>query len=103
MMFRYNNEDDFGVPSNSLIICTFWLIDALFKIGFMEEAETLFKKMLKSSNHLGLYSEHINVTTNELMGNFPQGYSHLGLIKAALTIMGDKPEPQSEHFTFIKP
>ncbi len=103
MIFRYKNEDDFGKPSNSLIICTFWLIDALYKIGFKEDAESLFENMLKSSNHLGLFSEHIDVVTKELLGNFPQGYSHIGLIKSALTINGIKPEPAGEHFDYIKP
>jgi len=72
MMYRYKNEDDFGKPRNSLIICTFWLIDALCKIGLNKDAEALFEKMLKSSNHLGLFSEHINVKTGELLGNFPR-------------------------------
>ncbi len=103
MMFRYKNEDDFGKPHNSLIICTFWLIDALWKIGLNGEAEALFEKMLRSSNHLGLFSEHINIKTGELLGNFPQGYSHIGLIKAALTINGIKADPVNEKFTFNKP
>jgi alpha,alpha-trehalase len=103
MMFRYKNEDDFGRPHNSLIICTFWLIDALCKIGLKGEAEILFDKMLKSSNHLGLFSEHINVKTGELLGNFPQGYSHIGLIKAALTLNGITSDPVEEQFTFNKP
>jgi alpha,alpha-trehalase len=103
MMYRYKNEDDFGKPNNSLIICTFWLIDALCKIGLNGEAEVLFEKMLKSSNHLGLFSEHIDVKTGELLGNFPQGYSHIGLIKAALTINGIKSDPVGEQFIFNKP
>ncbi len=103
MMFRYNNEDDFGVPSNSLIICTFWLVDALYKIGLKEDAETIFRKMLNSSNHLGLFSEHIDIKTGELLGNFPQGYSHLGLIKSALTINGIKSEQAPGQFKYIKP
>ncbi|HOB83638.1 MAG TPA: glycoside hydrolase family 15 protein [Bacteroidales bacterium] len=103
MMYRYKNKDDFGRPHNSLIICTFWLINALWKIGLRGDAEDLFEKMLKSSNHLGLFSEHIDVKTGELLGNFPQGYSHIGLIMAALTINGVKPDPDSEQFIFNKP
>ena len=102
-MYRYKNKDDFGRPHNSLIICTFWLINALWKIGLRGDAEDLFEKMLKSSNHLGLFSEHIDVKTGELLGNFPQGYSHIGLIMAALTINGVKPDPDSEQFIFNKP
>jgi GH15 family glucan-1,4-alpha-glucosidase len=103
MMFRYKNEDDFGRPHNSLIICTFWLIDSLWKIGRKEEAEAIFAKMLGSSNHLGLFSEHIDITTGELLGNFPQGYSHIGLIKAALTLNGIKPESTRDEFNFTRP
>lgn len=103
MMFRYINKDDFGKPGNSLIICTFWLIEALYKIGHREEAGSLFENMLKCSNHLGLYSEHINIVTRELSGNFPQGYSHLGLIRSALTLNGIKSDPETEQLTFIKP
>jgi len=103
MMFRYNNEDDFGRPKSSLIVCTFWLIDALFKIGLKEEAEALFTEMINSSNHLGLFSEHIDAETRELLGNFPQGYSHLGLIKAAITLNDVITHPEEDHFTFIKP
>jgi len=103
MMFRYTNRDDFGKPHNSLIICTFWLINSLWKIGDREEAKTLFEKMLKLSNHLGLFSEHIDVKTHQLLGNFPQGYSHLGLIQSALILNGINPEIEESLFTFIKP
>jgi len=103
MMFRYLNRDDFGIPHNSLIICTFWLVDSLCKIGYREEAVTVFEDLLKCSNHLGLFSEHIDIETKELLGNFPQGYSHLGLIQSALTLNGGIPEEAVDKLTFIKP
>lgn len=103
MVFRYLNEDDFGVPHSSLIICTFWLVDSLCKIGYREEAETLFGDILKCSNHLGLFSEHINVETRELTGNFPQGYSHIGLIQAALTLNKTALTTPEEKLKFIRP
>jgi GH15 family glucan-1,4-alpha-glucosidase len=102
-MFRYINRDDFGVPHNSLIICTFWLVDSLYKIGYRDEAIKIFEDLLKCSNHLGLFSEHIDIHTKELLGNFPQGYSHLGLIQAALTINGAVTEEVEEKLIFIKP
>ncbi len=103
MMFRYINKDDFGVPHSSLVICTFWMINSLYKIGYREEAVLMFENILKCSNHLGLFSEHIDVATKQLMGNFPQGYSHLGLIQSALILNGIVPEVPLEKFSFIKP
>ncbi len=73
MMFRYINKDDFGVPHSSLVICTFWLINSLYKIGYREEAITMFDNILKCSNHLGLFSEHIDVATRELTGQLSAG------------------------------
>lgn len=103
MMFRYLNEDDFGKPKNSLIICTFWLVDALYKTGRKDSAVQLFEKMLNSSNHLGLFSEHLDTVTGELLGNFPQGYSHIGLIKAALTLNDIDESTGMNEFDFLKP
>jgi GH15 family glucan-1,4-alpha-glucosidase len=103
MMFRYLNRDDFGIPHNSLVICTFWLINSLYKIGYTEEAVALFENLIKCSNHLGLFSEHIDIDTRELLGNFPQGYSHIGLIQSAMILNGIIPEPPVEKLNFIKP
>jgi len=102
-MFRYLNRDDFGIPHNSLIICTFWLINSLYKIGQKEEAVTLFENMLGSSNHVGLFSEHMDIETKDLLGNLPQGYSHLGLIQAALTLNDALPVTPVEKLSFVKP
>ncbi|MDD6210719.1 MAG: glycoside hydrolase family 15 protein [Bacteroidales bacterium] len=84
LMYRYNNEDDFGMPSSAFTICTFWLIRALFVIGEKEEARCLFDETLKYSNHLGLFSEDIDFETKEQLGNFPQAYSHLALVNTAI-------------------
>ncbi|SDS47614.1 Glucoamylase (glucan-1,4-alpha-glucosidase), GH15 family [Gillisia sp. Hel1_33_143] len=83
LMYRYKNKDDFGEPSSSFTICTFWLIDSLFKIGEEKEAKAMFDDLLSHSNHLGLFSEDIDFKTKRLLGNFPQAYSHLALIETA--------------------
>ncbi len=83
LMFRYKNKDDFGEPSSSFTICTFWLIDSLYKIGEEEKAKNMFDTLLSYSNHLGLFSEDIDFKTKRLLGNFPQAYSHLALIETA--------------------
>jgi GH15 family glucan-1,4-alpha-glucosidase len=84
LLYRYKNEDDFGLPSSSFTICTFWFINSLFKIGEEERAQQLFDKLLSYSNHLGLFSEDIDFKTKRLLGNFPQAYSHLALIECAV-------------------
>ncbi len=83
LMYRYKNKDDFGEPSSSFTICTFWFINSLYKIGEEEKAKNLFDQLLSYSNHLGLFSEDIDFETKRLLGNFPQAYSHLALIEAA--------------------
>ena len=84
LLYRYKNEDDFGLPSSSFTICTFWFINALFKIGEEEKALAQFEQLLSYSNHLGLFSEDIDFKTKRLLGNFPQAYSHLALIECAI-------------------
>ncbi len=83
LMYRYKNKDDFGEPSSSFTICTFWFINSLYKIGEEEKAKKIFDQLLSYSNHLGLFSEDIDFKTKRLLGNFPQAYSHLALIEAA--------------------
>ncbi len=84
LLYRYKNEDDFGMPSSSFTICTFWFINSLFKIGEEKRAQELFDTLLGYSNHLGLFSEDIDFKTKRLLGNFPQAYSHLALIECAV-------------------
>ena len=84
LLYRYKNIDDFGTPSSSFTVCTFWYIDSLFKIGEEKKSKKLFEKLLSYSNHLGLFSEDIDFNSKRLLGNFPQAYSHLALIDTAL-------------------
>ena len=84
LLYRYKNEDDFGLPSSSFTVCTFWFINSLFKIGEEEKSKKLFDELLSYSNHLGLFSEDIDFSSKQLLGNFPQAYSHLALIDNAL-------------------
>lgn len=95
LMYRYKNKDDFGLPTSSFTICTFWLIYSLHAIGERSEARALFDQLLTYSNHLGLFSEDIDFKTKRLLGNFPQAYSHLALIETAITInKGTKTEDE---------
>jgi len=85
-LLRYANADDFGVPENAFTICTFWYIEALAAIGRVAEARELFEKILSHRNHVGLLSEDLDPRTGELWGNFPQTYSMVGLISAAMRL-----------------
>lgn len=91
LMYRYRNRDDFGKPSSAFTICAFWMIQALYKIGEKDAAENMFRDLTASANHLGLFSEDMDFDTRELLGNFPQGYSHLELINTVIILNGDNP------------
>ena len=84
LLFRYKNDDDFGTPSSSFTVCTFWFINSLYKIGEEEKSKEMFDQLLSYSNHLGLFSEDIDFKSKRLVGNFPQASSHLALIDTAL-------------------
>ncbi|HDZ06393.1 hypothetical protein LCGC14_0149190 [marine sediment metagenome] len=94
LLYRYKNEDDFGLPSSSFTVCTFWYINSLFKIGERKKALEYFERLLSYSNHLGLFSEDIDFKTKRLLGNFPQAYSHLALIECAINF--SKKESEDE-------
>lgn len=82
-MFRYNREDDFGLPETAFNVCSFWYMSALARLGRQEEARDLFENMLSCRNQHGLLSEDLDVKTGELWGNFPQTYSMVGIIQVA--------------------
>jgi pentatricopeptide repeat protein len=87
-LFRYAAADDFGEPTTAFNICTFWYIDALARLGRETEARELFGHMLECRNRLGLLSEDIDTGTHELWGNYPQTYSLVGIINAAMRLSG---------------
>ena len=90
LLYRYKNKDDFGKPTSSFTVCTFWFINSLYKIGEVDKAKALFDQLLSYSNHLGLFSEDLDFKTKRLLGNFPQAYSHLALIDVAITFNKSK-------------
>ena len=85
-MFRYASADDFGIPQNAFNICTFWYIDALARVGRTDEAREIFENILSCRNSLGLLSEDTDPATAELWGNYPQTYSLVGIINAAMRL-----------------
>ncbi|MGY1458124.1 glycoside hydrolase family 15 protein [Luteimonas sp. A534] len=85
-LFRYIAPDDFGHPETSFTICSFWYIDALASIGRVDEARQQFESLLTRRNHLGLLSEDMAFDDGEAWGNFPQTYSHVGVVMAAMRL-----------------
>jgi GH15 family glucan-1,4-alpha-glucosidase len=86
LMQRYTNRDDFGMTTSAFTMCSFWWAEALALAGRLEEAVAVFDRVCKHANPLGLMSEDIEPETGALLGNFPQAYTHVGLIHAAMTI-----------------
>ncbi len=97
LLYRYKNQDDFGLPSSSFTICTFWFINSLYRIGEKEKAKGMFDRVLTYGNHLGLFSEDIDFKTKRLLGNFPQAYSHLALIETAINFSKTTEEEKVKH------
>jgi GH15 family glucan-1,4-alpha-glucosidase len=88
LVYRYNVEaspDGLRGEEGTFTMCSFWYVEALTRAGRMDEARLAFEKMLTYANHLGLYSEEIG-PTGELLGNFPQAFTHLALISAAFNL-----------------
>ena len=86
LVYRYLASDALPGSEGAFSICTFWLIDCLTFAGRLEDAHALFERMLTYANDLGLYSEEINPTTGEFLGNFPQGFTHIAFINAAVNL-----------------
>jgi len=85
-VFRYLEKDDFGIPQNAFVVCTFWLIGAIAATGRTDAARALFEKLLAQRNRHGLLAEHLDPGTGEAWGNFVQTYSMVGLINAAIRL-----------------
>jgi GH15 family glucan-1,4-alpha-glucosidase len=85
-IYRYLEPDDFGVPENAFVVCTFWYIYALAALNRTEEARELFENLLAQRNKHGLLAEHIDQRTGEPWGNFVQTYSMVGLINSAIRL-----------------
>jgi len=86
LFYRYKHQDDFGTPEVTFLICAFWYVEALACVGRLDEAINIFENLLKYSNHVGLLSEDVDAKTGSQWGNFPQAYSHVGLLNAATRI-----------------
>jgi GH15 family glucan-1,4-alpha-glucosidase len=93
LFYRYRHPDDFGTPETTFLICSFWYVEALACVGRLDDAIAEFEQLITYTNHLGLLSEDVDAKTGSQWGNFPQAYSHVGLVNAAYRIAKklDKP------------
>jgi GH15 family glucan-1,4-alpha-glucosidase len=104
LVYRYDPvaaPDGLDGAEGTFSMCSFWYVECLARAGYLEEAQLAFEKMLTYANHLGLYSEQIG-PSGELLGNFPQAFTHLALISAAIRLdrelgreHGSRPEPRA--------
>ena len=98
LVYRYKIDDGLQGKEGAFLLCGFWLVACLARLGRVKEARANFQTLLGHANHLGLYPEEVDPKTKEALGNFPQAFSHMGLILAASELDAelDKLEPKSE-------
>jgi GH15 family glucan-1,4-alpha-glucosidase len=86
LVYRYRNADGFTGEEGSFLLCTFWLAHALALAGLTSRAREVFERAAAFANDLGLLAEEVAPDSGELLGNFPQAFSHIGLVNAAWAI-----------------
>jgi GH15 family glucan-1,4-alpha-glucosidase len=89
LVYRYRTEggvDGLAGEEGTFLLCTFWLAQALALAGQPDRARTVFQRAAGYVNDVGLLAEEVDPTTGELLGNFPQAFSHIGLVNAAWAI-----------------
>jgi GH15 family glucan-1,4-alpha-glucosidase len=89
--FRYRYDDDFGTPEHAFVICSFWIAEAIARLGDVSAAAKALDLAQTAANPLGLFAEHFDPRSGRQSGNFPQCYSHVGQISAAFACSPESP------------
>jgi GH15 family glucan-1,4-alpha-glucosidase len=84
LVYRYKADDGLPGEEGAFGLCTFWMVDALALSGRLDEANEIFRGMAERASEVGLFSEEIDPESGVFLGNFPQAYTHVGLINSAL-------------------
>ncbi|MGH2479995.1 MAG: glycoside hydrolase family 15 protein, partial [Ktedonobacteraceae bacterium] len=85
-VYRYNSEDGLIGHEGTFTLCSFWLVDNLAMQGRVDEARSLFERLLSYAGHLGLFSEEIDVASGLALGNYPQAFTHIALVNSAYNL-----------------
>lgn len=94
LLYRYKMPDGLPPGEGTFVICGFWAVESLARAGRMDEATDRFERLLEYTNDVGLMAEEVDPDSGALLGNFPQAFSHVGLINAALTLAACAGHPQ---------
>lgn len=97
LVYRYLAEDGLPGKEGAFGLCSFWLVDALALSGRIDEAGRIFEQMAGRANHVGLFPEQFDPFTGEFLGNFPQAFTHIGLINSALYLAWAEGREAPEH------
>lgn len=95
-LYRYLQPDGLPQGEGAFLICSFWLVEALALQGSLDDASAEFERLIGAANDLGLLAEEIDAESRALLGNFPQAFSHIGLINAAETLAACAGQPQAQ-------
>jgi GH15 family glucan-1,4-alpha-glucosidase len=92
LLYRYRRRDGQGGREGAFLCCSFWLVECLARSGQLQEAHQVFEQAVAKGNDLGLFSEEFDPRTGQLLGNFPQGLTHLSHIDAAVALAEGRSE-----------
>jgi GH15 family glucan-1,4-alpha-glucosidase len=95
LLYRYHSDDGLQGTEGKFFLCSFWLVQALALAGQVEEAEKVLFSMLKYVSPTGIISEEVDTETGELLGNFPQAFSHIGMINSLIYLYKAKGKPKA--------